>query len=351
MKQLLFTTFLFLLLITSSEAQSNYNPYYDLDVKILLNGPVYSWPPVHYQPPAGTHQIKTAVVKKKKTTVSVFNYNEKGQLVSYFKTEDKNKLNKRADLVYNDLEKISHVTFYKKGKTDYEVSYTYDSSSRLIALTRTNAGGSVKNKYEWTYNSTRQLQTSVYCEKGEKIKHRWEYEYIDSNKIAMTTLFNRKGKIKERWSYLCEAQGEQVKGQKQNNFCTTKEVKDDFIYITTNGTNTNGKTFRNVGKYDAKDSSILEWRYYNDKNELERFAEYDHSFDKKLKYVNYRKGKETLVNTFEYKGERLVYAVYRYKSKSGTTYSYTFSDTGWLMAYSVKDLNGKIKEQAQLTYE
>jgi len=292
-------------------AQAEYNHVYSYTSSELA--------PYYYsEVPEGVTSISIKTEKFKgglfglggnKSSTYKYTYDENGLLLTSnmlsdgdFQRTKKNKYNADGKLVFQELYK-------RNGKLQSTTKIKRNSANEYLEYTSLKGENELQFIKTWTYNEEGKVKESKHLKgKNKKLDRMWVYEYYEDGQKKTSTLYNGKGKIKQVWTYECKAEGEELNPKKDvKQICKYEESDGNFLLMVTESLNEKGKRYKLVSKYKSADTSLVEMKYYNNKNELYLLSTYDGSMRKPLSTVFYRKGEVFYTWVYKYENDRLVY--------------------------------------------
>lgn len=287
---------------------------------------------------------KNGKIKKYKS-----NFNDSGKLLQTgFYNKEGFQLSQKNE--YNENDKLILQELYKRnGKLKSRITIKRNSKGEYLEYSYYNANGKLKNYNTWNYNENGLLSSSEnFKRNGEQLKKKWVYEYYDDAQKKQTTLYNGKAKVKQIWTYACKEEGEQLEKKKDvTQLCKWEETDGKFLTKVTQSFDEKGKVIRQVHKYNIEDTSIVESKYYNRKNELWYSLTFDSSIKRPLTARYFKKGKEISKLIYSYEKERLVLQSFTNKSKTTKT-SYEYIDE---KLTAINNFNKKGDLEKTTTYE
>ncbi len=336
-----------------SHAQSEYNPAWDSDFA------QFNFTPINYTPTQKVNKITFEEInlRNNKTTTHVRNYNNMGKVVSYLQISPKKDTLIIGIQEYTNDGKMKLGRKFKKHVLTVASESNYDEKGRITKWVKTDGHKKVISCNTWKWNQSGNITESVeYKKDTTKIKNRWVYDYVDNKKTG-TTLYDRKGKILKIWSYQCNQEGEKLeKKEKVTQICRWNQSDEKYIIKSTRSFDEKGKIQKNVYKYNIKDSTIAEHTIYNEKDSLVYRCIYDRSWDKPLVASSYdKKGRKSFeqIHTYE-NGQISSYAYYtqgKTAMKAIMRVEYIYNKQGLLAEQHFFNRKGKHYRTIKLTYD
>ncbi len=306
---------------------SYYSEYQDIRRPANIKEIIYNYNPV---------KGKVKVIKEE--------FDTNGNLVGVY-VLDKNKElipSIKASFTYtNKMESFTSFTSKGKIRSHIEMKYSVEKIASEIVKDK---NGTIRKKYIWEYDSTGKLtMNAIYKGHKElKIKYKYLYEYNPDGQRVRTTLYDSKDKVKYIWSYDSHEEGVKLtKVKDMTQVCQWSVERDSFLIKVTQNFDEKGDVRKYIEKFNKKDTSLLERKTYNSKDEmiyLTTYNQFGHltSFkrygrgkmksgyekyyeDKKLvKYVSIKR-KSTTQKLFQYDGENNLSTIIRIDKRGKTT--------------------------------
>lgn len=306
MRQLVFTL-LFVISLTGY-SQQEYNYVFDRRIRHIDDNELM-------KSPYDSVSIATSYfqLKNKKPEIIQRRY-ENNFFTAVFKVEE-NKLIPINKYEYDQYGNIIRVTVFKKGNIYRETHFVKTPDGKILEW-KTTKGKTQKivQRSTWTYNEDGCLAESKrYKAKGTVIDKKWEYFYYDSCKISRSVLSKGNGKLINEWSFMCQPEGEKLEKKKKITQVCRQHAADTFLTYIEQSFDEKGKITKHVYKKTLKDSLLLEWSIYNEKNQLVRKSTYDKSPSRETSSVYYYKGKKIWERNMQYNNDGLLISGQYYK--------------------------------------
>ncbi len=173
----------------------------------------------------------------------------------------------------------------------------------------------------------------------------------------MSTLYNGKGKVLKIWSYQCNQEGEKLeKKENVTQICRWNKIDEKYLVKTWRSFDEKGKIKKDVYKYNANDSSIVEHRMFNENDSLIYICSYNSSWSLPLTVTSYdKKGKKSYEQISTYNNNKKSSYAFYLSKKSGMKLTmkieYIYNDKDLLTEIRYIDSKGKHYKTIRLTYE
>jgi hypothetical protein len=349
----LFLFVLALCLTQVSYSQNEYNSSWDSDFS------QFNYLPIPYTPTLNVNKItfEEIDINKNKVKKHVKYYNNKRKVVSYLLINDKNDTLVLGIQEYTAEGKIKSGQKFKKNVLVASSKSDYDDNGRITKWMKTKGNRKVVACNTWKWNEKGYMTESVlYKRDTTKIKYRWVYDYTD-DKRSMSTLYDNKGKVVKIWSYQCNQEGEKLeKKEKVTQICKWNKIDDKYLIKTWRSFDEKGKIKKDVYKYNATDSTIIEHRTYNEKDSLIYICTYNNSWEKPLTVTSFdKKGNKSYEQATTYENNRKVSYSFFLSKKKGMKkvmkVDYSYDNQGMLAEERYFDSKGIHYKTIKLTYE
>jgi hypothetical protein len=262
-------------------------------------------------------EIYAAKPQTKKQVVTIYTIDKKGKHLSQtvlFNTNGlmerniyytKNgKVRSEGIEYYNDSNKVTEFTTYKKRKFYSEQKYQY--ATNLTQVTRVDYyfkdSVHVRRYILTTYYPNGKYQRNTGYDKKGVETYRYEYDLYENGSKKETRNYN-KGKLKYRWVYDCDWRGELSESkERQVKICQNRVYDTDSSYTEVNENTIKNKVTKTITKA-TKDGRILVQELYNAKGKLLSKTVCQYNDAKKLvKQLLYEKKNTspTYMELFEY---------------------------------------------------
>ena len=227
-------------------------------------------------------EIYAAKPQTKKQVVTIYTIDKKGKHLSQtvlFNTSglmerniyyNKNgKVRSEGIEYYNDSNKVTKFTTYKKRKFYSEQKYQY--ATNLTQVTRVDYyfkdSINVRRYTLSTYYPNGKYQRNTGYDKKGVETYRYEYDFYENGSKKETRNYNN-GKLKYRWVYDCDWRGELSESkERQVKICQNRVYDTDSSYTEVNENTIKNKVTKTITKA-TKDGRILVQELYNAKGKL-----------------------------------------------------------------------------------
>jgi hypothetical protein len=220
--------------------------------------------------------------------------------------------------------------WYKKGKLKTKTTFSNKADGNPLLVEKTNADGEILMKSVWTYNPDGFVSESILYKKGgTEMKNKWAYEYFYKGRLSKTILYKGNGKVKKIWSYNCKEEGQKLEKRKnETQVCTWDQSSADYLLKVFQTFDEKGNVVKNVYKYTVRDTLILEYCRYDEKDRLVVKETFNKDFKLGLTRARYKKNGKQLwevVNTYQ-NDSLLVSTVTSHKGKTDGKTEYVYNE-------------------------
>ncbi|MBP7808543.1 MAG: hypothetical protein KA163_04580 [Bacteroidia bacterium] len=201
--------------------------------------------------------------KKKRTDTFLFQYDNKGFMTSYEKSNSKNKKAEKHEYTYKDSLLVVY-KYHKKGKLYKGYEITRNGKHKITDIVKTNSKGEMISKQHNDFDESLTMITRVTLyDKKNKEKNAVEYSYNDGNNMKQAKEY-RKGKLKKVWNYNCDAKGTDEKKVKEIKVCKNVNVDENGNRVESNRiVNHKGEVELRVNTFD-KNERMIKQKVYDD---------------------------------------------------------------------------------------
>ena len=340
-----------ILLLVSGAGISQNLPQYN---KAYFTGySTFSHLPVRHQikkaVPQITYKIENIQKGTSKRYVKLFDAN--GNMTSLKGYDAKDRLISEIKAEYTNG-KMQHYSTYIRNRLEKSMTYTWNADRKMTLMEERNRKNKVVNKNTWNYNTDNCLASSIDYKKGtEKIDFAWFYTYHSACNKSKSVLKNGKGEVLKTWTYAQKYASDSVKTkQKKNSTNKWEEVDQIYLIYVNQSFDEKGKVIKNITKLNKSDSSMVEYKRFNFKEELIFHATYLNSRKRPLKVLTFKNNKILNLNIYEYENDLLISheTSYRNKYKRTTKYKYNADDN--LISLKVFNKNEQLISYTSITY-
>ncbi|HWY10556.1 MAG TPA: hypothetical protein VN026_04470 [Bacteroidia bacterium] len=287
---------------------------------------------------------------KKRTDTFAFTYDDKGFLITLFKSNSKNKKSEKSEYTYKDSLPINY-NYYKNNKLVRRYEITRNDKKKIIDLVKKNSKGEVilKQHNEFDDNINRLTRIVIY-DKNNKEKNAIEYSYYDGKNMKQAKEY-KNGKLKKVWNYTCDPVGTNEKKVKEIKVCKNVNADENGNRVESNRiVNPKGEVELRVNTFDKNDKMIKQMVYDDIKHKLK--SEYTYTIKAETEELERRfysrKGKEYYYNKVVYSKSNKILSrevVHRGNQKNKYKTIFTYNDKDLLTRSETFDnKNRKISE-------
>ncbi|WP_157454318.1 hypothetical protein [Crocinitomix catalasitica] len=313
----------------------------------------FDYMPVKHKIVKPSEKISYEVFKPKKGTAKKYVkiFDADGNMINFSGFNEKNKVISEVKTDYENGQ-LKNYTSYKKGKLQTTIHYQWNDAGDLIFFETLNKKNKITTKNTWTYNQDGCVaQSKTFKKGGEKLHRQWDYEYFSECTKSKSTLLNGKGKILKEWTFDCKDEGEVLEKKKNTNqICKWEEVDKDYLIYVQETFDEKGKIIKFISKVNRADSSLVEYKKFDSKNQLLYHATYLNDREKPIFSKSYHKGKVLSNNEYKYENNQVVYHKSSYKKRYTYTTKYAYNEDGNVTALERFNKKDELIKSTTITY-
>lgn len=264
--------------------------------------------------------------------------NEKGKIVRTYRLKDNRRMLVSSNHYFRDS-LLQEKTEFKKGKMHASMVMSYNDNYQILAQENFKRG-KLQFSSEMSYNEGQLVKSQWYSGKKRKKSSLYEYEYFGNNQRKETRMYNRKGELKSRIRYECKDEGSDELKKNEKMVCIYEEGEKDY-FKTIHYTKTRKGNTKQVTVYRASDSSLVELKRFNEKDEMTSLFKYDPETRNMTSNEYFRKGKLRFASYFKYEGVLLKEKSYKNAKGKGSKTVYTYTEDGAPLTFTQYDRNNK----------
>ena len=301
----------------------------------------------NYNHHSAVPNLKNVSYSQKKETKDIYFDNE-GNIIKVESTKNGKKF-PLLTVEYLETNKPLTYGIYKNGKLKYTTTNYYNEKAAIIKSERTRPNQKQFYQHTWEYDQNNNLiKTTSYKNGSNKISSYWLYEYDNEGKKTASRSYNKKGELQYEYSFNCNPEGKKVeKKVDYTAVCSYTESLKDYLIKTDERDNLKGKLSKTLQKYLAADTTLIEHKSFNHKNQLVYHNEYNNS-GKIILYEWYKRNKPKSVSKWTYDGNKFISRQNYWNGKPSFKLEYVYYKE---LITQVNHYNkDKLKSNTKITY-
>jgi hypothetical protein len=228
------------------------------------------WEIYELKPNSEKKKVSTyTIARKKKWLSQTVLFNKKGDMEEAISYKKNGQIEFQDFEYYNDSNRTTQFTKYKKGKFYTNRIYKYGDNLTQIVRINYYFKDSINARRHslYSYYPNGKYKSTISYDKKGKETFRYEYDFYENGSKKETRNYN-KGKLKYRWVYDCDWRGElSTNKESQIKICQNRMYDTDSSYTEVYESTVKNKATKTITKA-TKDGRILEQELYNVKGKL-----------------------------------------------------------------------------------